>query len=57
MTIISNTFKYIPTQVQKKSKKKSSKFPKMEKNVGSFRKKWEKSKDAFILKLTTIIHL
>ena len=34
-----------------------SKFPKMEKNVGSFRKNWEKSKDAFILKLTTIIHL
>ena len=42
--------------MQKKSNKKSSNFPKMGKNVGSFLTKWEKSKDAFILKLT-LIHM
>ena len=47
MTIISNT-------CAKKSSKNSSDFPKMAKNVGSLHTKWEKSKVAFILKLTLI---
>jgi hypothetical protein len=51
MTIISNTFKYVNSE---KNNKKSPKFPKMGKNVGSLHKKWEKSRDAFILKLTLI---
>ena len=42
--------------MQKKSNKKSSNFPKMGKNVGSLCTKWEKSKVAFILKLT-LIHM
>ena len=51
MAIISNTCKYIPTQVQKKITRKVPNFPKMAKNVGSLQKKWEKRRDAFILKL------